>query len=133
MIYYVKPNIVTTTGKCSPNIRIYEMLDPRNSNGFVHVYKNGTYTRKPYNRKLNPWWRSVTVYNSLPPISKSFWFAPELFSSLELATAYALIAYQRTYALAETKATEVFSNLKQSAKLSAEAKVFINANPELFI
>ena len=133
MIYYVKPNIVSTTGKCSPNIRIYEMLDPRNSNGFVHVYKNGTYTRKPYNRKLNPWWRSVKINTTLPVISNSFWFAPELFSSLELATAYAFVAYQRTYSLAETKATEVFSNLKQSAKLSATAEVFINEHTDLFI
>ena len=133
MIYYVNPNIVSTSGKCSFNIRIYEMIDPRNSAGFVHVYKDGKYTRKPYNRRMRLYWNATTIHTSLPPVTPSFWFSPRLFSSLELATAYSIQAYQHTYAVAERRAADVLANLQQSAKLSAEAEVFINEHPELFI
>ena len=133
MIYYVNPNIVSTSGKCSPNIRIYEMIDPRNSAGFVHVYKDGKYTRKPYNRRMRLYWNATTIHNSLPTNTPSFWFSPRLFSSLELATAYAIQAYQHTYAVAEKRVAAVLANLQQSAKLSATAEAFINEHPELFI
>ena len=133
MIYYVNPNIVSTSGKCSPNIRIYEMLDSCKSAGFVHVYKDGKHTRKPYNRPIRIYWQAVKIHSSLPVITPTSWFSPQFFSSLELATAYAIQAYQHTYALAEKRAADVLANLQQSAKLSATAEVFINDHPELFI
>ena len=133
MIYYVTPNIVSTSGKFSPNIRIYQMLDSSKSAGFVHIYKNGTWTRKSYNRHINVYWKAVKIHSSLPIITPTSWFSPQLFSSLELATAYAIQAYQHTYAVAEKRAATVLANLQQSAKLSAEAEVFIAAYPELFI
>ena len=133
MIYYVNPNIVSTTGKCSPNIRIYEMTDIRNCAGFVHIYKDGKYIRKPYSRPLQICWGATTVHSSLPINTPSFWFSPHLFSSLELATAYAIQAYQYTYAIAEKRVAATLANLQQSAKLSATAEAFINEHPELFI
>ena len=132
MIYYVNPNIVSTSGKCSPNIRVYELKDAFHCVEYVNIYKNGKYTRKPYNRRMRIYRNATTVYNSLPSTT-SFWFSPRLFSSLELATAYAIQAYQHTYALAEKRAADVLANLQQSAKLSAEAENFINVYPELFI
>ena len=133
MIYYVNPNIVSATGKCSPNIRIYEMTDIGNYAGFVHIYKDGKYIHKPYKRPLQVYWGATTVHRSLPINTPSFWFSPRLFSSLELATAYAIQAYQHTYALAEKRAADVLANLQQSAKLSATAEAFINEHPDLFI
>lgn len=130
MIYYVIPPVVSTKGKCSQNIRIYEMIDPKTPAGFVHIYKNGAWTRKAYTKNLRTWWRYVTVHNSLPKVT---WYGPQLFSTLELATAYAILAYQTTYAAAQDSVNKVISNLEKSANLSAEAEGFINAYPELFI
>ena len=130
MIYYVDPPVVSTKGKCSQNIRIYEMIDPKTSAGFVHIYKNGAWTRKAYNRNIRVWWRTITVHNSLPKVT---WYWPQLFSTLELATAYAILAYQTTYAAAQDSVNKIISNLEKSANLSAEAETFINAYPELFI
>ena len=130
MIYYVIPPVVSTKGKCSQNIRIYELINPKTSAGFVHIYKSGTWTRKAYNRNISRWWRTVTVHNSLPKVT---WYVPQLFSTLELATAYAILAYQTTYAAAQDSVNKVISNLEKSANLSAEAETFINAYPELFI
>ena len=130
MIYYVIPPVVSTKGKCSQNIRIYELTGPKTSAGFVHIYKSGTWTRKAYNKNTGRWWRYVTVHNSLPKVT---WYAPQLFSTLELATAYAILAYQATYAAAQDSVNKVISNLEKSANLSAEAETFINAYPELFI
>ena len=56
MIYYVTPNIVSTKGKCSPNIRIYELKDAFHCVEYVNIYKNGKYTRKPYNRLIRLHW-----------------------------------------------------------------------------
>ena len=133
MIYYVTPNVVSTSGKCSTNVRIYEMKDPHKYAGFVHIYKDGKYTRKPYNCCIRIHWKATTIHNSLPTSTPSFWFSPHFFSSLELATAYAIQAYQHTYALAEKRAAGVLANLQQSAKLSATAEAFINKHPDLFI
>lgn len=133
MIYYVIPNIVSPSGKCSTNIRIYEMKDPSDCTRFVHVYKDGKYTRKPYNRRMRIHWNATTIHTSLPTCTPSFWFTPHFFSSLELATAYSIQAYKHTYALAEKCAAAVLANLQQSAKLSATAEAFINEHPELFI
>ena len=131
MIYYVIPPVVSTKGKCSQNIRIYEMIDPKTSAGFVHIYKNGAWTRKAYNRNIR-WWRTitVTVHTSLPKVT---WYGPQFFSTVELATAYAILAYKTTYAAAQDSVNKVISNLEKSANLSAEAEDFINAYPELFI
>ena len=130
MIYYVNPPIVSTKGKCSQNIRIYEMTDPRTSAGFVYIYKNGAWTRKAYSRNIRVWWRTITVHNSLPKVT---WYTPQLFSTLELATAYAILAYKTTYAAAQDSVNKIISNLEKSANLSAETEDFINAYPELFI
>ena len=130
MIYCVIPPVVSTKGKCSQNIRIYELINPKTSAGFVHIYKSGTWTRKAYNRNISRWWCTVTVHNSLPKVT---WYVPQLFSTLELATAYAILAYQTTYAAAQDSVNKVISNLEKSANLSAEAETFINAYPELFI
>ena len=130
MIYYVDPPIVSTKGKCSKNTRIYETIDPKTPARFVHIYKNGAWTRKAYNRHICIGWRIVTVHNSLPKVT---WHWPQLFSTLELATAYAILAYQTTYAAAQASVNKVISNLEKSANLSAEAETFINAYPELFI
>ena len=130
MIYYVIPPVVSTKGKCSQNIRIYEMIDPKTTAGYVHIYKNGAWTRKTYNRNIRVWWRTVTVHSSLPKVT---WYSPQLFSTLELATAYAILAYQTTYAAAQDSVNKITSNLEKSANLSAEAEGFINACPELFI
>ena len=130
MIYYVIPPVVSTKGKCSQNIRIYEMIDQKTSAGFVHIYKNGTWTRKAYNKNLRTWWRTVVIHSSLPKVT---WYGPQLFSTLELATAYAILAYQTTYAAAQDSVNKVISNLEKSANLSAEAEDFINTYPELFI
>ena len=132
MIYYVNPNIVSTTGKCSPNIRIYELKAAFHCVEYVNIYKNGKYTRKPYNRRIRIYWNATTVHNSLPSTT-SFWFSPRLFSSLELATAYAIQAYQHTYAIAEKRVAATLANLQQSAKLSATAEAFIDEHSELFI
>ena len=132
MIYYINPNIVSTTGKCSPNIRIYEFNDDSSYTGYVYIYKNNTYLRKSYNRKPDNWY--VTRYplaSALPTGLR--WYPPMRFTTRELATAYAIVAYQHTYAVAEKRATAVLTNLQQSAKLSAEAEEFIDANPEYFI
>ena len=130
MIYYVSPNIVSTSGKCSPNIRIYELQDAFRRVEYVNIYKNGKYTRKPYSRLMRLHWRATTIHNSIPSVT---WYSPQVFSSLELATAYAIQAYQHTYAVAEKRAAAVLTNLQQSAKLSAEAEAFINDHPELFL
>lgn len=130
MIYYVIPPVVSTKGKCSQNIRIYEFIAPKTPAGFVHIYKNGAWTRKAYNKKLSTLWCYVTVHNSLPKVT---WYGPQYFSTLELATAYAILAYQTTYAAAQDSVNKIISNLEKSAKLSAEAEVFINEHPELFI
>lgn len=130
MIYYVDPPVVSTKGKCSQNIRIYEMIDPKTSAGFVHIYKNGAWTRKAYNRNIRVWWRTITVHNSLPKVT---WYWPQLFSTLKLATAYAILAYQTTYAAAQDSVNKTISNLEKSAKLSATAEAFINEHPDLFI
>ena len=131
MIYYVIPPVVSTKGKCSQNIRIYEMVDPKTSAGFVHIYKNGAWTRKAYNRDINIWWRTINVvHSSLPKVT---WYEPQFFSTVELATAYAILAYKTTYAAAQDSVNKIISNLEKSANLSAEAEGFINAYPELFI
>ena len=75
MIYYVIPPVVSTKGKCSQNIRIYEMIHPKAPAGFVHIYKNGAWTRKAYNKNLRTRWRYVTVHNSLPKVT---WYSPQL-------------------------------------------------------
>ena len=130
MIYYVIPPVVSTKGKCPQNIRIYEMIDPKTSARFVHIYNNGTWIRKTYNKNLRTWWRYVTIHSSLPKVT---WYGPQLFSTLELATAYAILAYKTTYAAAQDSVNKVISNLEKSANLSAEAEDFINTYPELFI
>lgn len=130
MIYYVNPNIVSTSGKCSPNIRVYELKDAFHCVEYVNIYKNGKYTRKPYNRRIRLHWRATTIHNSMPSVT---WYSPQVFSSLELATAYAIQAYQHTYALAEKRAANMLANLQQSAKLSATAEAFIDEHPDLFI
>ena len=130
MIYYVIPPVVSTKGKCSKNIRIYEMIHPKTPARFVHIYKNGAWTRKAYTKNLRTWWRYVTVHSSLPKVT---WYSPQLFSTLELATAYAILAYQTTYAAAQDSVNKIISNLEKSANLSAEAEGFINVYPELFI
>ena len=130
MIYYVIPPVVSTKGKCSQNIRIYEIIDSKTPAGFVHIYKNGAWTRKAYNRNIRIWWRTVTVHSSLPKVT---WYGPQLFSTLELATAYAILAYKTTYTAAQDSVNKAINNLEKSANLSAEAETFINAYPELFI
>lgn len=130
MIYYVIPPIVSTKGKCSQNIRIYEMIDPKTPAGFVHIYKNGAWTRKAHNKNIRAWWPYATVHNSLPKVTR---YSPQFFSTVELATAYAILAYKTTYAAAQDSVNKVISSLEKSANLSAEAEDFINAYPELFI
>ena len=130
MIYYVDPPVVSTKGKCSQNIRIYEMIDPKTSAGYVHIYKNGAWTRKVYNRNIRIWWHTITVYSSLPKVT---WYRPQFFSTVELATAYAILAYKTTYTAAQDSVNKTISNLEKSANLSAEAENFINVYPELFI
>ena len=132
MIYYVNPNIVSTSGKCSPNIRIYELNDDSSYTGYVYIYKNNTYLRKSYNRELNNW--LVTRYPvacKLPTGSR--WHPPMRFTTLELATAYAIVAYKASYTAAETKAQNTLANLAKHSALRDAAEGFIDANPEFFI
>ena len=132
MIYYVNPNIVSTTGKCSPNIRIYEFNDEMSYTGYIFIYKDGKYTRRSYNRTPDIWYaKRYPIATSLPVGLK--WHPPMRFSARELATAYAIIAYKASYTTAETKAQTTLSNLTKHAAFRNTADTFIDANPEFFI
>ena len=132
MIYYINPNIVNTAGKCSPNIRIYEFNDDMSYTGYIYIYKNNSYFRKRYNRKPDTWYTTrYPVASSLPAGLK--WHPPMRFTTRELATAYAIVAYQASYTAAETKAHETLANLQKHSTLKLAADTFIDANPEYFI
>ena len=132
MIYYVNPNIVSTSGKCSPNIRIYEFNDDSSYTGYVYIYKNNTYLRKSYSRKPDNWY--VTRYPVACALPTGFrWHPPMRFTTRELATAYAIVAYRASYTAAETKAQNTLANLAKHSAFRDAAEEFIDANPEYFI
>ena len=132
MIYYVNPNIVSTAGKCSPNIRIYEFNDDSSYTGYVYIYKNNTYLRKSYNRKPDNWY--MTRYPVACALPTGFrWHPPMRFTTRELATAYAIVAYKASYTAAETRAQNTLANLAKHSAFRGAAEEFIGANPEYFI
>ena len=132
MMYYINPNIVSTAGKCSPNIRIYEFNDDMSYTGYIYIYKNNSYFRKRYNRKPDTWYmRCYPVASSLPAGLK--WHPPMRFTTRELATAYAIVAYQASYTATETKAYKTLANLQKHSAFKLAADTFIDANPEYFI
>ena len=132
MMYYINPNIVSTAGKCSPNIRIYEFNDDMAYTGYINIYKNSTYLRRSYNRKPDIWYvKRYPVASSLPVGLK--WHPPMCFTTRELATAYAIVAYRASYATAERKAHETLANLQKHSTFKLAADEFIDANPEYFI
>ena len=132
MIYYINPNIVNTTGKCSPNIRIYEFNDDMSYTGYTYIYKNRSYFRSSYNPKPDTWYMTrYPVASSLPIGLKRH--PPMRFTTRELATAYAITAYQQSYITTERKAHEILANLQKHSTFKLAADEFIDANPEYFI
>ena len=132
MIYYVNPNIVSTSGKCSPNIRIYEFNDDMSYTGYVYIYKNNTYLRRSYNRKPDTWHMTrYPVASALPTDLR--WYPPMRFTARELATAYAIVAYKASYTAAEINAQNTLANLAKHFAFRDAAEEFIDANPEYFI
>ena len=55
------------------------------------------------------------------------------FTTRELATAYAIVAYKASYTAAETKAQTTLANLTKHSTFRDAADTFIDANPEYFI
>ena len=132
MIYYVNPNIVSTIGKCSPNIRIYEFNDDMSYTGSIFIYKDNKYTRRSYNRKPDAWYTTRYPVATSLPIGLT-WHPPMRFSTRELAVAYAIVAYKASYATAEARAQTALSNLTKHATFRNAADTFIDNNPEYFI
>lgn len=132
MIYYVNPDIVSASGKCSTNIRIYEFNDDMSRTGYVYIYKNNTYLRRSYNREPDIGYTTrYPVASALPTGLR--WYPSMRFTTRELATAYAIAAYKASYTAAETQAQNTLANLAKHSAFRDAAEEFIDANPEYFI